>query len=158
MTHQEFIKTYSEDVILATNYTPLFPSVMMAQAALETGWGNSTIGVAKNMFGMKAAGTTNQYWKGGYILAKTIEEINGVNQTIQAKFRTYLSYQDSIKDHNNLLMTLARYKPVRDAKTPEEQALALQSSGYATDTGYANKLINIINSNNLKSLDLKKKL
>ena len=156
MTPKEFIAKFGETIIFATQGTPLFPSVKVAQAALETGWGKSVIGEAKNMYGIKATGKTTPYWDGSAYNAATKEVYSGNTVTITDGFRAYKSLQDSIKDHSHLLMTLSRYEPVRAAKTPEEQARALQSSGYATDPNYASKLIDIINQNNLKELDKKK--
>lgn len=158
MTPQEFIKKYSAEFIFATDGTPLLPSVKMAQAALETGWGRSTIGKANNMFGIKATGTTTPYWKGDAYNAKTGEVLNGQYVFMVDGFRAYSTLSDSIRDHSHLLMTLSRYQPVRNAATPEDQARALQSCGYATDPGYASKLINIINQYNLRELDKKKVL
>jgi flagellum-specific peptidoglycan hydrolase FlgJ len=153
MTPQEFIKTYSGPIIDATKGTPLLPSVKMAQAALETGWGKHVIGDANNMFGIKASGSPNEYWDGSKVNANTAEYYNGVGGRYNLDFRKYKSLQDSIKDHSRLLMTLPRYSPVRSASTAEDQARALQSSGYATSPTYANKLISIINKWNLKTLD-----
>jgi flagellar protein FlgJ len=122
---QNFINQYSEVIVLATNYTPLFPSVKMAQAALETGWGQSTVGTANNLFGIKATGSHTPYWKGDMVNAQTTENFGNGNVIIRDSFRTYNSLQDSIKDHSHLLLTLPRYTPVRSAKTPEEQARAI---------------------------------
>jgi flagellum-specific peptidoglycan hydrolase FlgJ len=155
---QSFIDQYSEAMVFATQGTPLFPSVKMAQAALETGWGKSTIGGAKNLFGIKATGSYTPYWNGDMVNMSTQENYGSGFTTIRDNFRAYSSVEDSIRDHSHLLMTLSRYAPVREAKTPEDQARALQSAGYATDPGYADKLINIINQYNLSTLDQKKKL
>lgn len=155
MTPQEFIKTYSGPIIDATKGTPLLPSVKMAQAALETGWGKHVIGDANNMFGIKATGSPNEYWDGSKVNANTAEYYNGVRGRYNLDFRKYRSLQDSIKDHSRLLMTLPRYAPVRSANTAEGQARALQSSGYATSPNYADMLIDIINKWNLKALDQK---
>ena len=154
---QQFIDKYSEDIILATNYTPLLPSVKMAQAAIETGWGNSTIGSANNLFGIKATGAHTPYWKGDMVNMPTLENWGNGNVRIRADFRAYKTLRDSIKDHSHLLMTLPRYEPVRAAKTPEEQAHALKAAGYATDPNYAEKLIRIIDLYDLRTLDVKKK-
>ncbi|MDR1552562.1 MAG: glucosaminidase domain-containing protein [Prevotellaceae bacterium] len=155
MNPQDFIRKYSLAIILSTEYTPLFPSVAIAQAALETGWGESTIDEANNMFGIKATGDVNEYWKGDKVLATTTEAGQGI---VQQWFRAYNSLSDSIKDHANLLLTLSRYDVVLAAKTPEEQAVALQNAGYATSANYANSLISIINKYNLKEYDKKKNL
>lgn len=136
--------------------TSLFPSVKMAQMALETGWGKSIPG--KNAFGIKAAGKHTPYWKGDVYNAQTKEVIQGNKISIVAGFRAYQSVQDSILDHNYFLKHIGRYRQVFTAGTPEAQAQALQSAGYATDPGYAVKLINLINKYDLKRLDEKKKL
>ena len=155
---KEFINKYSEPIIFSTTGTPLFPSVKMAQAALETGWGDSTVGAANNLFGIKATGSLTPYWKGDMVNASTPENYGNGNVIIRDNFRAYATVQDSIKDHSHLLLTLSRYAPVRNAKTPEEQARELQRCGYATGANYSDKLISIINQHNLKDLDKKKTL
>lgn len=156
MTPQEFISKYGLDFVLATNGTTLFPSVKAAQAALETGWGKSpTKGL--NMFGIKAKGAYTPYWHGEKTAETTREVINGQSITIQDGFRAYASLADSIRDHTYFLQTNSRYNPVFAAKTPEDQARALQAAGYATDPNYASTLISIINKYNLKELDKKKR-
>ena len=156
MSPQEFISKFGELMVIATNGTPLFPSVKMAQAGLETGWGKSTVGTANNLFGIYATGNHTPYWKGDMVNASTQEDYGNGNVTVRSNFRAYATLQDSIKDHSHLLLTLSRYAPVRNAKTPEEQARELQRCGYATDKNYSDKLISLINQNNLKELDKKK--
>jgi len=158
MTTSDFIKTYSQPIIEACKGTSLFPSVKLAQAALETGWGKSVIGEANNMFGIKARGAYTPYWKGDFVMKNTQEFTNGAYHTVSEPFRKYKSLADSIKDHTYFLQMNKRYIPVFQAKTPEEQAKALLACGYATDPPYATKLMTIINSNNLISLDQKKNL
>lgn len=147
----DFIFKYVQSVKDACKGTGLFPSVCLAQAALETGWGKAAID--NNMFGIKAKGTPNEYWKGGSKIVTTTEYIKGVKKTMQLSFRTYDTIEDSIRDHNRLLLTNKRYAKVLAASSPEEQARALQSAGYATDPGYAGKLISIIKTHNLKQFD-----
>lgn len=175
MTKQEkFINDFSTAVVEATNGTGLFPSVKMAQMALETGWGSSYIRGANNAFGIKSGAG----WKGRVISASTREVVNGVSVQVQGTgkiyanrntalnagvnssslFRVYGSLKDSIKDHTKFLIVNPRYSAVLKAETPEQQAQELQKAGYATGTNYANTLISIINKHNLKNLDLKKKL
>lgn len=158
LTPAEFKKKWGNAFVIATLRTPLFPSVKLAQAALETGWGQSVISEANNMFGIKATGQHTPYWNGAFVLASTKEDYGSGQVPVQSKFRKYNSLQDSIQDHSHLLMTLPRYAPVRNAKTPEDQCRALQSCGYATASNYAISLISIINNNNLKEFDQKKKL
>ena len=158
MTTQDFINTYSAPIIDACKGTTLFPSVKLAQAALETGWGASVIGEAKNMFGIKGRGAHTPFWNGDVVNKNTQEFTNGAYQTVTEPFRKYNSLADSIRDHTYFLQQNKRYIPVFEAKTPEDQAIALFDCGYATDPPYASKLMSIINSHNLISLDQKKNL
>ena len=153
LTPSNFKNTYGQNMVNATKGTPLFPSVKLAQAALETGWGKHTIGDANNMFGIKAYGSPNEYWDGSYVSADSPEEYDGKRDIHNSKFRKYKSLEDSILDHSRLLMTSGRYQPVRDAKTADEQAKALKEAGYATGSEYANKLILIMNKYGFKELD-----
>ena len=157
MEPEDFIAKYSNAVINACIGTAIFPSVKMAQMALETGWGRSI--PANNAFGIKASGAKSPYWKGDVYNSKTKEVYNGKTVTITDGFRAYKSVQDSIADHNYFLETNPRYTRagVFSAATPEDQARALKAAGYATDPNYAEKLISIINEYDLKTLDLKKK-
>ena len=155
-TERKFIKKYSKPVIYGTFGTTLFPSVKMAQACLESGYGVSTIKNAKNLFGIKANGEHTPFWKGANVKAWTTEVINDVKEPKYCAFRKYKSFADSVKDHTYFLKQYKRYEPVFKAKTPEDQARALQKAGYATATNYANSLINIINTYDLKKLDKKK--
>lgn len=156
MVPQTFISKYQNTVIDATIGTRIFPSVKLAQMALESNWGKSII--SNNAFGIKAAGVIGPYWKGDTVSAKTGEYIKGAYVTTGADFRAYKSVADSIKDHTYFLKTNNRYAKVFQAQTPQAQALELQNAGYATDPGYANKLISLINQYNLTDLDSKKKL
>ena len=153
----QFIAQFENAVIEATAGTGIFPSVKMAQAALETGWGKSLSGNNNNMFGIKAAGIHTPYWTGGYVIANTSEVIGGITGKYNLAFRKYASVSDSIRDHSYFLTQNSRYEKVFTAATPEAQAQALQAAGYATDPGYAGKLISVINQYGLKRLDLKKK-
>lgn len=154
MTPTEYLKKYANLFVIACEGSHLFPSVKIAQAALETGWGGHIVG--NNLYGIKATGSHTPYWNGQYVSAGTSEYQGGSYNQQNANFRAYSSMTDSIMDHNYLIESQSRYQPVRDAKTPEEQARALQDAGYATGPSYANKLISIINSYNLKQYDQKK--
>lgn len=153
---QAFLDKYADAITIACEGTGIFPSVKIAQAALETGWGQHIVG--NNMFGIKAKGKPNAYWHGDKVTAGTTEEVNGVPVSITSNFRKYDTVSDSIRDHNLLLTKNSRYAEVIAAKTPEEQCRALQSADYATDSSYAQKLISTINANNLKRYDKKKTL
>ena len=109
------------------------------------------------MFGIKAAGSHTPFWHGDYVSSRTSEYQNGGYVSQTSKFRKYATIGDSVKDHTYFLQQYSRYKTVFEAKTPEEQAKALQAAGYATDPNYSGKLISIINTYNLKQFDEKKK-
>ena len=158
MTPTEFLKKYGDAFVVACEGTKLFPSVKLAQAALESGWGKYAAG--NNLFGIKASNKRNSpYWNGDYVESRTTEYENGSFVPTTRKFRKYASISDSIKDHNYFLQTEPRYANIFNAKTPEEQAQALQDAHYAgNNPDYARRLINIINTYNLKRFDEKKNL
>lgn len=157
MTPTEFKQKYGNDFAVSCLGSGLFPSVAIAQAAVESGWGKYVAG--NNMFGIKATGDPSKFphWDGSYVTSRTSEFENGgyVRQT--SRFRKYLTVGDSVKDRNWLLSHSDRYKSVIAAQTPEDQARAIKACGYATDPYYADKLISIINTYNLKQFDEKKK-
>lgn len=151
MTRDEFIRLLAPSVIaVRLEGSPLFPSVRLAQNVLETG---GKLPSWNNLGGIKAgSGRPNAYWSGAVVNRRTWEVENGVRRDISADFRAYDSVYDFYKDQD-LLMDLPRYARVRAAQSPEEQAYALQSSGYATDPQYGNKLILLIAQHNLKQYD-----
>ncbi|CAD5358469.1 muramidase [Enterobacter cancerogenus] len=119
--------------------------LIIAQAALESGWGNQEILTREgksshNLFGIKAT----PGWKGETTEIITTEYINGASQKVRAKFKVYDSYRDALSDYATLLTNNPRYRHVVNSMTPERAAHVLQKGGYATDPQYANKLINII--------------
>jgi flagellar protein FlgJ len=117
------------------------PRSLMAQAALETGWGRSMqrdgSGTNFNLFGIKATGS----WNGRVQEQSTTEYVNGVAQRQVERFRAYDSIQDSFADHARLLSRSARYADaVGTGDDTGAYAQALQRGGYATDPAYARKL------------------
>ncbi|MCE0460326.1 flagellar assembly peptidoglycan hydrolase FlgJ [Pseudomonas uvaldensis] len=121
------------------------PRYLVAQAALETGWGKSVMrqpdgSSSHNLFGIKAS----QNWKGGSARAITSEFRNGEMVKETAEFRSYASYRDSFHDLVNLLQSNSRYQDVlKSADNPEQFVRELQKAGYATDPNYARKISNI---------------
>ena len=110
MTKQQFIDAVKAGAKAGHEKYGILPSLTIAQAALESGWGKSHI--ENNLFGMKA-GTS---WAGGTATRATREFVNGKWVTIEAKFRAYGSFNESIEDHAKLLGTASRYKKVVQAK------------------------------------------
>ena len=143
------------DEIKGENMTGFFPSVLIAQAALESNWGMSKLSANyNNYFGIKAGNS----WTGKTVNMQTGEVFGGQSVTINSDFRVYDSLIDSIRDRNRLLST-SRYAAVRQATTPEAQITAIKNAGYATALSYVSAVMSTINANNLlKFDDLKKKL
>lgn len=138
------------------NYTNhnLFASVMIAQGCLESDWGRSTLATkGNNLFGIKA----DSSWTGDWGWYWTMEYINGTPTRVQAKFRHYSSWKDSMIDHCKFLLENPRYKEheVFTATTPQQQCQALRNAGYATDPNYVSLLMSIINGSNLTVYDVK---
>lgn len=118
---------------------------LIAQAALETGWGRRLVGsdgqVSHNLFGIKAGGS----WSGNKVASATHEYINGVRQAARANFRAYMSPADSFADYARLLGG-NRYANARGTGDDAHAfASALQHAGYATDPSYASKITAIAN-------------
>jgi flagellar protein FlgJ len=115
---------------------------VLAQAALETGWGRSVPRAADgrsshNLFGIKA----NERWSGPRVEQLTTEFVNGTPQRQVESFRAYSSSAESIADHARLLARSPRYAAVRDTgDNIAAYGAALQQGGYATDPQYAKKL------------------
>lgn len=138
------------------NLNGLFPSVLIAQCALESGWGKSTLARDyNNFFGIKA----DSSWKGRKVSMSTKEVSAGETYTTQSYFRIYDSLGESIKDRNKFLKENQRYTKagVFEAETPRQQVEALKNAGYATATKYVDTIMNIIDTNNLTEFDEKKK-
>ncbi|MCW4782347.1 flagellar assembly peptidoglycan hydrolase FlgJ [Enterobacter chuandaensis] len=129
----------------AAQQSGLHPHLILAQAALESGWGKREIPAADgspshNLFGIKATGD----WRGKTTEITTTEYINGVKQKVKAAFRVYDSYEHALSDYAKLLTKNPRYRGVVQSDSAEQGAKALQAGGYATDPAYAKKLITII--------------
>ena len=121
------------------------PRYLVAQAALETGWGKSVMRAqdgssSHNLFGIKASSN----WKGDSARAITSEFRNGEMVKETAQFRSYDSYKDSFHDLVTLLQSNNRYQDVvKSADNPEQFVRELQKAGYATDPNYASKISQI---------------
>lgn len=135
----------------------LFPSVIIAQAALESAWGKSLLASQyNNHFGMKKGtlGTDYGGWSSGQsVTLKTGEVVNGQSVTVNGVFRAYPSLADSVADHNGLFYKLSRYSDVCKAASPQAQIQAIKDGGYATATNYVSSVMSVINSNNLTKYD-----
>jgi len=111
------------------------PRILLAQAALETGWGRSVVG--NNVFGVKAGSS----WSGAVVKAATHEVQNGGTVTRTDSFRSYASLPQAVQDFASLIANNGRYRQALGAgDDAAAYASALAAGGYATDSAYAAKL------------------
>lgn len=135
----------------------LLPSISIAQAILESNWGESGLAAQYyNLYGVKEFGQNPS------VQLKTMEFQNGEWIQIEGTFRVYTSWRESIEDHARLMVEGVTwnpelYHPVLNANSYQEAAHALVQAGYATDPGYASKLIEIIELYQLYQYDQAKK-
>ncbi len=143
---RDFVNRLEAPAAMAAHRTGLPSRLILAQAALETGWGRHEItadGGAQsfNVFNIKADG-----WNGASTSVATHEYAGGTMQATQAGFRVYDSYDQAFSDYARLIDSSPRYAAARQAATPEAAARALQDGGYATDPNYADKLVSVMQS------------
>jgi peptidoglycan hydrolase FlgJ len=143
---QEFVEKFAPHAIEAAKKLGVSVRALLAQAALETGWGKhmpaqgST--ASNNMFGIKAGSS----WDGKRVNVPTLEYENGVAVRKKDSFRAYDSPSDSFKDYADMVASSPRYaKAVGRGDDIAGFAHALTQGGYATDPSYAQKLTDIAN-------------
>lgn len=147
MNKQQFINAIKNGAIEGYKKYKILPSLTMAQAILESGWGNHHI--QNNLFGIKAGSS----WKGKVAIKETREFINNKWVTVQAKFRAYNNFNDSVEDYARLLGENPRYGRITLTEDYRTACLEVWKAGYATDPDYPKKLMQIIEQNNLTRLD-----
>ncbi|MCQ8102552.1 flagellar assembly peptidoglycan hydrolase FlgJ [Methylomonas sp. SURF-2] len=132
----------------AANELGVDANVLLAQAALETGWGKSVIKNSQgdssfNLFNIKA----DKSWQGRQARVSTLEYDGAVARREMAGFRSYDSYKQSFDDYVNFIKSNPRYgEALKKAGNPAQYVRELQKAGYATDPRYAEKIMSIYNS------------
>jgi peptidoglycan hydrolase FlgJ len=132
----------------AANELGVDANVLLAQAALETGWGKAVIkndqGKSSfNLFNIKA----DRSWDGNQTRVSTLEYRDGVAKKEMAGFRTYQSYKQSFDDYVNFIKSNPRYsEALKKTDNAAQYVRELQKAGYATDPRYAEKIMSIYNS------------
>jgi len=142
---EQFVSRMLPAAQQASQATGVPAQLIMAQAALESGWGKREIRAEDgktsfNVFGIKA----DKSWKGPVVETTTTEYVNGAAQKTQARFRAYGSYEESFTDYAKFLTSNPRYANVLATADPAEAAHGLQRAGYATDPNYGGKLVRIM--------------
>lgn len=153
MNRSEFISTVAPVAVkVRVDGGPLFPSVCVAQALLETG---GRINSWNNIVGYKVgSGQRTPYWDGRAVRKGTWEVYDGRSVQTAADFRAYDSIEYCLKDQALLFLNNpGRYRPVVEAPDPESQAKALLACGYATDPLYADKILSIRKTYKLEQFD-----
>jgi peptidoglycan hydrolase FlgJ len=152
-TPAEFVDQVMPAIRRAAGALGVNPLGLLAQAALETGWGQRMPRTAEgspslNLFGIKAG----EEWTGARATADTLEFSNGVATPRRTAFRAYGSIEESVSDFANLLKNSPRYRDALAAGGDTQAYIErIGKSGYATDPGYANKLNQILNSSMLRA-------
>lgn len=160
----EFIDTIGP--LARANYkrTGILASVTMAQAILESGWGQSTLAEnGNNLFGMKISLSGNNWagsaWDGINYYKKSTYEYGGSGRySIKAKFRKYSCVEDSIEDHSAYLLgaksgSRKRYAGLTKTKSYKKQLQIIKKGGYATSGSYVNDLCRVIRTYHLTKWD-----
>ena len=148
----QFVSEMLPTIRRAADALGVSPLGMLAQAALETGWGTRMPHTADgtpslNMFGIKA----DDGWAGARAVANTVEFSGGVATQRQTAFRAYGSIQESVSDFANLLKGSHRYRnAIAAGGNAQAYVNSIGRSGYATDPEYANKLNDILNGSTLR--------
>ncbi len=117
------------------------PDTLLAQAALETGWGQRMIhrddgNNSFNLFGIKA----DHRWSGDRAIVPTLEYKEGLPVRQKAAFRAYGSFAESFQDYVAFLQDSPRYRAALQAGDSNSYLTSLQEAGYATDPRYAEKI------------------
>lgn len=153
---EDFVRQLLPLAERAAESSGINPRVMIAQAALETGWGRHMIkGEADvpsfNLFGIKA----DQRWSGKSVDIATTEFREGVPMNERASFRAYPDYESSFRDYVSFLESNPRYRNVLSAADdPDRFARGLQEAGYATDPNYGEKIRRILNTDTMDILSM----
>lgn len=151
--HKAFIKEIGPIAKEVDQEFELLPSITIAQACLESDYGQSSLSQKyNNLFGVKGSNPNTS------AILKTKEYQKGKWIVVKARFQIYDSYEASIRAHARLFQkgttwNSQQYKHVLAAKNYQKQAHALVQDGYATDPDYATKLIKLIEEYNLDRFD-----
>lgn len=148
---EDFVRLLHPYAAQAARELGVEPRVILAQAALETGWGRSLIkngngGNSFNLFNIKA----DKAWQGKQARVATLEFDQGVAKKVNAGFRSYGSFQESFHDYVDFIKSNPRYgDALKQAGNAERYLHELQQAGYATDPHYADKIITIYNGDTM---------
>lgn len=149
---QDFLNKIKQGAIDGWKNHKVLPSISGAQGALESAWGESGLAKeANNLFGIKGD------YKGESVTMETSEVVDGKWIKVDAQFRKYPSWDESVEDHGNFFTSTewrkGNYSKVIGGTNYKTVAQELSNAGYATDPGYPGKLTNIIEQYDLQAWD-----
>jgi flagellar protein FlgJ len=153
-TAEDFVRQFHPYAEQAAQELGVEPKAILAQAALETGWGKSMIknsdgSSSFNLFNIKA----DKSWQGKQSQVPTLEFDQGVAKKVSAGFRAYGSFQESFQDYVQFIKSNPRYgDALKQAGSSENYMRELQQAGYATDPKYADKIMSIYHGMNVSEL------
>lgn len=140
-TSEHFLSIIKPAVIKDMQKTKILASLTAAQALIESNKGNSGLTQkANNLFGIKA----DKRWIGPFVEMNTKENYNGNLVTVKAKFRAYGSWEESINDHSNFLLTNKRYSNLIGVADYKLACVLIKQDGYATSATYTKTLTDTI--------------
>ena len=145
---EQFLEIIKPMVIKDMQTTKILASLTAAQALIESNKGNSGLTQkANNLFGMKGT------YEGASVTMPTTEYYNGIKTTVNAKFRKYPNWQESISDHSGLFWRSARYANLRGCTDYKLACKYVKDDGYATSPTYTQTLIKTIETYKLYEWD-----
>ncbi len=153
---EAFVSALMPGVEAAARELGVSPRILMAQAALETGWGQHLPADADaasfNLFGIKA----DSSWRGDSVEAMTTEYQDGQPDSCIAKFRRYTDYSESVQDYVRFIQDQPRYAAALDHGGSDQRYIqALSEAGYATDPHYAARVLQVADSPRLSAMSAK---
>lgn len=151
---EAFIRQLFPAAQAAAKELGLDPKAMLAQAAVETGWGqymmHTSVGNTHNLFGIKAGAN----WQGDKAIVGTLEFEQGLAKPTKAEFRAYSTFKDAMQDYVSFVKDNPRYEQaLNNSAQPKRYFEELQQAGYATDPGYANKVLAVLDSEHIRGFN-----
>jgi flagellar protein FlgJ len=148
----EFVQKMGPYAANAAKTLGVSPEALLAQAAVETGWGKKELKTADgnnsyNVFNIKAG----SQWTGSTVVRDVSEYVHGNMVKSAEKFRVYGSYEEAFADYAKLLGNSSRYASALN-QDAQGFATGLQQGGFATDPNYSSKIMGVVNSNAFREL------
>jgi flagellar protein FlgJ len=153
-TPDQFIRDIWEHAVAAGEKIGVDPALLVAQSALETGWGKKVMQApdgrsSHNLFGIKASPS----WEGPSTVVRSLEYRDGMAELEQSRFRVYDSLASSFNDYVSFLTGNPRYEQALGKVADSREFVnELQDAGYATDPAYAEKIMDIVGRTSYESV------